>query len=186
MGKVFDGIDETLRAFVERQALFFVATAPLAADGHVNLSPKGPMGSLRILGPHSVAYLDVVGSGAETIAHLRENGRIVIMVCAFSGPPRVVRLHGQGKVHEPGEPRYDELLAQAAFEDPSRPEARRTIVEVDVVRVADACGYGVPLMSFEGTRPHMPKWAEKKVRVGALEDYKADNNAKSLDGLPAL
>ena len=186
MGKVFDGIDDRLRAFVERQALFFVATAPLAGDGHVNLSPKGPMGSLRILGPHSVAYLDVVGSGAETIAHLRENGRIVIMVCAFSGPPRIVRFHGRGVVHEPGSGRYDELMAEAAFEDPSRPEARRAIVEVEVTRVADACGYGVPLMAFGGTRPHLPAWAEKKVRVGALEDYKAAKNAESLDGLPAV
>jgi len=186
MGKVFDGIDDRLRGFVERQALFFVATAPLAADGHVNLSPKGPMGSLRILGPHSVAYLDVIGSGAETIAHLRENGRIVIMVCSFSGPPRVVRFHGQGLVHEPGAARYDELLAQAGFEDASRPEARRAVIEVEVARVADACGYGVPLMSFEGTREHLPKWTEKKIRVGQLEEYKAANNAESLDGLPAL
>src|SRR5215468_11736830 len=110
MGKVFDEIDEHLRAWIDRQAMFFVGTAPLAGDGHVNVSPKGPIGSLRVLGPHRIAYLDVIGSGAETIAHLRENGRICVMFCAFDGPPRIVRLHGRGSVLLPGDDGHDELL----------------------------------------------------------------------------
>ena len=125
-----------------------------SGDGHVNVSPKGPIGSLRVLGPRRVAYLDVGGSGAETIAHVRENGRIVIMLCAFEGPPRIVRFHGEGTVLLKGDERFEEVMAEAEFEDPSVPEARRSIVEVDVTRVGDSCGYGVPLMSFEGLREH--------------------------------
>src|SRR3954447_20894952 len=104
MGKAYDGIDRHWREWIERQALFFVGTAPLAGDGHVNVSPKGPIGSLRVLDDHTLAYLDIVGSGAETIAHLRENGRIVVMLCAFAGPPRILRLHGTGVVHRPQDP----------------------------------------------------------------------------------
>src|ERR671921_146836 len=111
MGKVFDAIDDKLAAWIARQRLFFVGTAPSGADGHVNVSPKGPIESLRILDEHTVAYLDIVGSGAETIAHLRDNGRIVVMLCAFQGPPRILRLHGRGEVVLPGETRFDELLA---------------------------------------------------------------------------
>src|ERR687889_1190704 len=107
MAKVFDGIDEHLRRWIARQPLFFVGTAPLAADGHVNVSPKGPIGSLRVLDERTVAYLDIVGSGAETIAHVRENGRIVVMLCAFAGPPRIVRLHGRGEVVLRSHQRYD-------------------------------------------------------------------------------
>ena len=97
MARVYDEITDHLREWVGRQAMFFVATAPLSGDGHVNLSPKGPIGALRVLGPRKVAYLDVSGSGAETISHLRENGRIVVMLCAFEGPPRIVRFHGRGE-----------------------------------------------------------------------------------------
>ncbi|MHB8532029.1 MAG: pyridoxamine 5'-phosphate oxidase family protein [Solirubrobacteraceae bacterium] len=189
MGKVFDGIDARLRDWIAAQPLFFVASAPRAADGHVNVSPKGPIGTLRVLGEQTVAYLDVVGSGAETIAHVRENGRIVIMLCAFTGPPRIVRLHGRAEVVQPGEERFPALLARCEFEQPSVPAARRSVVLVDVTRVADSCGYGVPLMSFEGLRPHADAWAEKKVRVGgeeALLAYQREKNAASLDGLPAV
>ena len=189
MAKVYDGIDDRLAAWIARQPLFFVGTAPRAEDGHVNVSPKGPIGSLRVLGPHRVAYLDVVGSGAETIAHLRENGRIVIMLCAFSGPPRVLRLHGRGEVLLPDEPAFAALLEQAAFESPAPDPARRAIVQVEVTRVADACGYGVPLMAYEGERPHTAAWAEKKLRTrgpDALEAYKAQHNVASLDGLPGV
>ncbi len=189
MGKVFDGIDERLREWIAGQPLFFVASAPLAADGHVNVSPKGPIGTLRVLDEHTVAYLDVVGSGAETIAHLRENGRIVVMLCAFSGPPRIVRLHGHGEIVAAADERFAGLLARCGFEQPAVPAARRAIVVVDVERVADSCGYGVPLMSFEGLRPHQDAWAEKKVRVGgdqALIAYQREKNTTSLDGLPAL
>ena len=189
MGRCYDEIDERLSQWIAKQALFFVGTAPRADDGHVNVSPKGPIGSLRVLGPTTVAYLDIVGSGAETIAHLRENGRIVVMFCAFDGPPRIVRLHGRGDVLLAGEPEYDAVLGQADFEDASAPEARRAIVRVEVSRIADSCGYGVPLMTLEGQRPHAPLWAEKKLRVGGveqLEEYVAEKNALSIDGLPAI
>jgi hypothetical protein len=189
MGKVYDELDDHWREWIEGQALFFVATAPLAEDGHVNLSPKGPIGSLRVVGPREVAYLDVVGSGAETIAHLRENGRIVIMLCAFEGPPRILRLHGRGEVLTEDDPRYADLLERCGFDDPSAPEARRSIVRVDVTRIADSCGYGVPLMSYEGKRPHMEAWAAKKLRTGgeeAIAGYQREKNVESLDGLPAL
>jgi hypothetical protein len=190
VAKVFDGIDEHQRAWIADQALFFVGTAPLAADGHVNLSPKGPIGTLSVLDEHTIAYLDGVGSGAETIAHVRENGRIVVMLCAFSGPPRILRLHGRGTVHLPGSDGYQELLAACAFaEDPSIPAARRSIVRVDVTRVADSCGYGVPLMAYEGRRVHAEKWAEKRLRShgpDGLREYEAEHNVVSVDGLPAL
>src|SRR5215218_1398677 len=132
MAKVFDGIDEHQRAWIAAQPLFFVGTAPLAGDGHVNVSPKGPIGTLRVLDATTVAYLDGVGSGAETIAHLRENGRIVVMLCAFSGPPRILRLHGRGTVHRPGEEEYARLLDRAAFDEPAAPQARRAVIVVHV------------------------------------------------------
>ena len=189
MGKIFDEIDEQLERWIFRQSMFFVGTAPLDADGHVNVSPKGPIDSLRVLAPTSVAYLDMIGSGAETIAHVRENGRIVIMLCAFDGPPRILRLHGQGEVVPASDDRFTELMELCGFAQPSIPEARRAIVLVEVLRVADSCGYGVPLMKHEGDRPHMPLWAAKKVRVGgadALLDYQREKNAVSIDGLPAV
>jgi Pyridoxamine 5'-phosphate oxidase len=179
VGKVYDEIDERWREWIARQALFFVGTAPLAGDGHVNVSPKGPIESLAVIDGHTVAYLDVVGSGAETIAHLRENGRIVVMLCAFDGPPRILRLHGRGEVVQAGEPRFDELFAECGFEDPAAPESRRAIVVVHVERIADSCGYCVPLMSYEGRRPHMEAWAGKKLRTGgreAIVDYQRKKN----------
>ena len=142
-----------------------------------------------MLDERTVAYLDIVGSGAETIAHLRENGRIVVMFCAFEGPPRILRLHGRGEVLLPGDPRFAELLERFDFAEPAAAEARRSIVVVHVSRIADSCGYGVPLMSHEGEREHADKWAAKKLRVGgpeALVDYQRDKNAASLDGLPAV
>ena len=189
MGKVFERIDEHQREWIGRQRLFFTGTAPLDPDGHVNVSPKGPIETFSVLDDHTVAYLDMVGSGAETIAHLRENGRIVVMLCAFEGPPRILRLHGTGEIVEAGDPRFEELFERAGFETDEREEALRAIVLVDVTRIADSCGYGVPLMSYEGERPHSAAWAAKKLRVGgpdALEDYKAEKNAVSIDGLPAL
>ena len=188
MAKVFDGIDEHQREWIAAQPLFFVGTAPLAADGHVNLSPKGPIGSLRVLDARTLAYLDGVGSGAETIAHLRENGRIVVMLCAFAGPPRILRLHGRGTVHLPGEEGFEALLAACAFDDPSIPAARRSIVRVEVTRVADSCGYGVPLMAYEGQRDQTARWAQTKLRKegpDALRRYVEERNTTSIDGLPA-
>jgi hypothetical protein len=186
MGRVYDGIDQHQREWIGRQALFFVGSAPLDADGHVNLSPKGPIGSFAVLDAHTVAYLDVVGSGAETVAHLRENGRIVVMFCAFDGPPRILRLHGRGRVVDARDPEFEELVDRAAFEQPAVPEVRRAVIVVDVTRVADACGYGVPLMDYRGRRPHMEAWAAKKMRTGSLDDYVEEKNTESIDGLPAV
>ncbi len=189
MGREYDTIDEHLAGWIARQPLFFVGSAPLAEDGHVNISPKGPIGSLRVLGPTTVAYLDIYGSGAETIAHIRENGRIVVMLCAFSGPPRIVRLHGRGELLRPGDDGFEALLAEAAFEDPAIAEARRAIVRVDVSRIADSCGYGVPLMAYEGERPHSTLSAQKRLRTQGRDGYAkfvAERNASSVDGLPAI
>ncbi|MFL5781217.1 MAG: pyridoxamine 5'-phosphate oxidase family protein [Thermoleophilaceae bacterium] len=189
MAKLYDAIDEHWREWIARQPLFFVGTAPLAGDGRVNVSPKGPIGSLSVLDEHTVAYLDLTGSGAETIAHLRENGRIVVMFCAFEGPPRILRLHGRGEVVMAGDPRFDELIARGGFEAPGPAEYRRSIVVVNVERIADSCGYGVPLMSYEGERPHPEAWAEKKLRAGgadAIREYQRQKNSESIDGLPAV
>ena len=190
MGKVYDGIDQHQREWIAKQPLFFVGSAPLDSNGHVNVSPKGPIGTLRVLDDHTVAYLDMVGSGAETVAHIRENGRIVVMLCAFDGPPRIVRLHGRGEVIPADDERFDELYERAGFEAPHDVEAaRRAVILVDVTRVSDSCGYGVPLMSYEGERPHMEAWAEKKIRVGGeaeIEAYVAKKNSESIDGLPAF
>jgi hypothetical protein len=182
MGKVLDTIDDKLAAWIEAQHLFFVASAPLAEDGHVNVSPKGDLRWFRLLGPREVAYLDFVGSGAETIAHARENGRIVVMFCAFEGPPRIVRLHGRASVLLPGDDGFDELLAR--FDPPEH--ALRSLIRVDVERIADSCGYGVPLMRFDGTRSQYDQWVDKKMRDGGLDDYVAEKNAESIDGLPAV
>jgi hypothetical protein len=189
MAQIFDAIDERLATWIARQPLFFVGTAPSGDAGHINVSPKGPIGSLRVLGEHSVAYLDIVGSGAETIAHLRANGRIVVMLCAFEGPPRIVRLHGRGEAILPHDPRFAALLEQAAFEQPEVPESRRAIVQVDVTRVSDSCGYGVPLMSYEGQRPHQDLASAKRLRVhgpDAFVAYQSEKNLRSIDGLPAV
>jgi predicted pyridoxine 5'-phosphate oxidase superfamily flavin-nucleotide-binding protein len=189
VGREYEAIDDHWRGWIARQPLFFVGSAPLDAEGHVNVSPKGPGGTLRVLDDHTVAYLDVIGSGAETIAHVRENGRIVVMFCAFEGPPKILRLHGRGEVITPADSRFDELLERCAFDELGPPEARRTVVVVHVERIADSCGYGVPLMGYEGERPHHDAWAQKKLRArgpGALVEYQREKNAFSLDGLPAV
>jgi Pyridoxamine 5'-phosphate oxidase len=179
MGKVYEGIDERLRAFIERQHVFFVGTAPTDPQGHLNLSPKG-LDTFRVLGPNTVAYLDLTGSGIETVAHLRENGRITIMFCAFEGRPLIVRLHGRGRVVEPGDAGWDALIA--GF--PEYPGARSVIV-VDVARIADSCGYAVPLYEFKGERSQLLDWAEGK-GPGGLETYREGNNRASIDGLEGL
>ena len=177
-----ESIDGKLATWIEAQHMFFVASAPLAEDGHVNVSPKGDLRWFRVLGPRQAGYLDFIGSGAETIAHARENGRIVVMFCAFEGPPRIVRLHGRASVLLPGEKGFDDLLAQ--FDPPEH--AMRSLIRVDVERIADSCGYGVPLMRFDGKRSQYDKWVDRKVRDGALDDYVAQKNAESIDGLPAV
>ncbi len=179
MGDVFEAIPERLRAFIEAQHVFFVATAPSGSDGRVNLSPKG-LDTVRVLDERSVAYLDFVGSGVETIAHLRENGRITVMFCAFAGPPKIVRLHGRADALEPGDADFSTL--RACF-----PEAlgARAIVRIRVERASESCGYGVPLYAYEGERTAMGAWAEKKGADG-LAKYQREKNAASIDGLPGL
>ncbi len=179
MGKVLPEIDDSLAAWIAEQKLFFTATAPLAEDGKINCSPKG-MDSFRVLDPHTVAYLDLTGSGAETIAHLRENGRIVIMFCAFDGAAKIVRLHGRGEVLEAGSSAYGELAGRF----PELPGAR-SIIRVTVKRVSDSCGYGVPVYRYEQDRDTMVKWADRKGPDG-IREYQEKNNTRSIDGLPAL
>ncbi len=178
MGKVFAGIDDRLANWIAAQRMFFVATAPSGAGGHVNLSPKG-YDTLCIVEPTTVAYLDLTGSGVETIAHLRENGRISIMLCAFEGPPRIVRLQGRGRVVEPADPDFDRWRglfgARAGV---------RSVIVADLDRISDSCGYGVPLMRYEGERPQMEAWVEHKGEPG-LEEYRAAHN-RSIDGLEGL
>lgn len=179
MGKIFDHIDEKLAEWIGRQRMFFVASAPLSAGGHVNVSPKG-YDSFRILGPTTVAFADLGGSGIETVAHLRENGRIVFLFCAFDGPPRIVRLHGRGEAVEPGDAGFEALLAHfPTF------ESVRSIVRVECTRISDSCGFGVPLYDFAGDRSQLTAWAERKGPEG-LATYRATKNAESLDGLPGL
>jgi hypothetical protein len=178
MGKVLEALDERLTGWIAQQRLFFVATAPREGE-HVNVSPKGG-DTLRVLGPREVAYLDLTGSGSETIAHLRENGRITLMLCAFAGPPDIVRLFGYGTVHVSGTPGYEELA-------PLFPEktGARAIIRVALTRVQTSCGYQVPLMDFVAERDQLERWAEAKGRDGVLA-YQAERNTTSIDGLPAL
>jgi hypothetical protein len=177
MGKVSESITDELKQFIEGQPVFFVATAPLASDGHVNLSPKG-MESLKVLSPNRVAYLDLTGSGNETSAHLGENGRITFMFCAFSGRPRILRLYGRGTVVLPGAPQWDELVRH--FED--HPGIRQ-IITADITRIQTSCGFGVPLMEHLGQRDMLTRWAETK--GDALPAYREKHNAVSIDGLRA-
>jgi hypothetical protein len=177
MAELYDEITERLQAFITAQQMFFVASAPLNPEGHVNVSPKG-LDSLRILSPTRVAYLDLTGSGNETSAHLIENGRITLMFCAFAGPPKILRLFGRGSVALPGSDEWNEL--RALFDD--YPGARQ-IVTVDVTRVQTSCGYGVPLYDYAGQRDTMIRWAQAKGNDG-LVAYRAEKNARSIDGLP--
>jgi hypothetical protein len=179
MGKQRENIDAELSAWISRQRVFFVATAPLSAAGHVNLSPKGGE-AFRVLGTMEVAYHDYTGSGAETAAHLRENGRIVIMFCALEGAPKILRLHGRGTVITPGDRRFAEMAAHF----PPNP-GTRAFVHVTVTRVSTSCGFSVPLFDFVGPRDALDSWASGKGADG-LAAYRALKNQKSIDGLPAF
>lgn len=179
MGKLYEEITPELAAWVGDQHMFFVASAPLSAQGHINCSPKG-RDTLRILGPREVAYLDLTGSGAETIAHVRENGRILFMFCAFAGSPKIVRFHGAADVVTPGSPAWAGL--RNLF--PGEPAAR-AIVRARIDRVSDSCGYGVPVMGFVEDRDTMRRWAENK-GPEAVSAYQQEKNSRSIDGLPAL
>lgn len=179
MGKLRCAIDDAARRFIEAQRVFFVASAPLDAGGHVNLSPKG-LDTFRILAPTTVAYVDFNGSGVETIAHLKENGRIVLMFCAFQGPPDILRLYGQGRVVEAHEAEFAALAASFPVY-----ENARSIIVVEITRVKDSCGYGVPLFKYEGERTQLQAWARHRGPEG-LKEYRAEKNRKSIDGLPGL
>ena len=180
MSKVHPEIGARLSAFIEAQPVFFVGTSPLASDGHVNISPKGGAGTLVVLDPHSVAYLDVTGSGSETIAHLRENGRVVLMLCAFTGPANIVRLHGVGRVVLPEQAEFAALAARFPAD-----RGARAVIVVDVHRVSDSCGFQVPLLEHVGDRDLLTQWSSRKTDE-ELAAYRAARNATSIDGLPAL
>jgi hypothetical protein len=179
MGKRFDSIDENLRSWIEAQPMWFVATAPLSGDGHVNVSPRGH-DSFSVLDEHRVAWVDYTGSGVETIAHLRENGRVCVMFNSFDGRPRIVRLHGRGSVALPGDPAFDEVVAR----HPQHPSTRAVII-VDVTRISDSCGWGVPVMEMTGERDLLRLQAEKK-GVAGMAEYRVEKNTRSIDGLPGL
>jgi hypothetical protein len=168
MGKLFDEIDPALAAWISEQAVFFVGTAP-REGGHVNVSPKGPIDTFRILDGRTVEYDDHVGSGAETAAHIRDDGRVCVMFCAFAGPPRIVRLHGRGEVVPAADPG----------------DGVRGVIRVHLDRISDSCGYGVPLLEHVGTRPQFDRWVERKGAEG-LREYVRERNARSIDGLPAF
>ncbi|HYO96806.1 MAG TPA: pyridoxamine 5'-phosphate oxidase family protein [Polyangiaceae bacterium] len=178
MGKLYESLED-VRDFIEKQRLFFVATAPAGSEGHLNLSPKG-LDGFRVLGPLVAAYVDYPGSGIETVAHVRENGRIVLLFCAFEGAPNIVRIYGRGEVVAPHHPQFTPLLA--AF-DPKL--AARSVIRIQVERIASACGYGVPVYEFKHERQQLVRWAERKGPDG-IARYQAQKNRVSIDGLPGL
>ncbi len=179
MGKTYERITSELAEWIGGQRIFFVGTAPLAADGMVNCSPKG-LDSFAILDDKTVAYLDLTGSGVETVAHVQENGRIVVMFCALEGAPKIVRLHGMGRVIFPEDAEFADLQAKL----PLLPGVR-SIVRVDVTRVSDSCGFGVPLYEFQGQRDALVVAHERSGPEG-IKAYQAKNNRQSLDGLPGV
>ena len=179
MGKIYPSIDAKLKTWLGAQRVFFVATAPLSADGHINCSPKDG-DSFRVLDEKTVAYLDLTGSGVETIAHLKENQRIVLMFCAMQGPAKIVRLHGRGEPIEPGHADFDSLNANF----PMTP-GLRAFIRIRLTRISDSCGFGVPLYEFQGHRPQLQEWANHKGEAG-LTDYRRQKNGSSIDGLPGV
>ena len=176
MGRSYDEISSELAEWIRQQKLFFVGTAPLSESGSINVSPKG-YDTFRVLDSRNIAYLDLTGSGAETIAHLRENGRITFMWCSFEGPPRIVRIHGTGVVLPFDDPAYEEIF-------PGIPGARSIIV-ARATRISDSCGYSIPNMTFQGERSRLIEWAKGK-SSHALVEYQREKNSISIDGLPAL
>ncbi len=179
MARTYDQIDARMKTWIDQQKIFFVASAPLSGEGMVNCSPKG-LDTFRVIDSQKVAYLDYTGSGAETLAHLRENGRIVIMMCAFEGRPRIVRFHGHGQAHERGTQFFDQL--SGAFE---QLDGARCIITVDLNRISDSCGYTVPRYTFQGDRQDFQHWIERKGPDG-VTGYQKKMNRTSLDGLPGM
>jgi Pyridoxamine 5'-phosphate oxidase len=190
LGKQYAELDERLRKFIESQPVFFVATAPCltaGGGGHVNVSPKGYRDTFAVLGSQTVAYLDLTGSGAETIAHLRQNGRITIMFCSFEHEAKVLRLYGSGQVVLPGSARWDELAANfPRTADPAGElTSQRAIIVVELQRIADSCGYSVPVMDLARERDVLDRWAGQKT-AAELAAYRTEKNSVSIDGLPAI
>ncbi|WP_232662472.1 pyridoxamine 5'-phosphate oxidase family protein [Pseudonocardia sp. TRM90224] len=185
MAKVYEAIDGKLRAFIESQPVFFVATAPLAGDGMVNLSPKGTVGTFRVVDERTFAYLDLTGSGVETIAHLQENGRICVMFCAFDGAPKIVRLHGTGRITFADDPGFAAEFEPFGAAGQDRRPQTRGVITVDVARISDACGYAVPRMQLVEERDILDAWSQTR-GPERLATYHATRNASSLDGLPGL
>ncbi len=186
MGKTYERIDGRLRAFIEAQPLFFTATAPLSGDGTVNLSPKGIAGSFAVLDERTVAYLDFAGSNAETVAHLRENGRITLMWCAFQGPPNIVRVHGHGEPVFRDDPRFPELLTHFTGVDPAG-HGLRAVIVVTARLIRDTCGYGVPFMAYEADRDlHVKRFEREDDESLSRYFEKKEHIATSIDGLPGL
>jgi hypothetical protein len=179
MARLHDAIDRTLRDWIAAQHIFFVATAPSGPDGHVNLSPKG-YDTFRVLDDHTVAYLDLTGSGVETIAHLRDNGRITLMFCAFEGKPQILRLFGRGEAVLPEDDRFGSLAA----EFPAVPGVR-AVIRCEVDRIQTSCGFAVPFMAYESERETLSDWAARKGPDG-IGDYQVEKNARSIDGLPGI
>ncbi|WP_181767496.1 pyridoxamine 5'-phosphate oxidase family protein [Streptomyces albidus (ex Kaewkla and Franco 2022)] len=186
MGRTYERIDDGLRAFIEKQHVFFTATAPLSADGHVNVSPKGLAGSFAVLDDRTVGYLDLGGSGAETIAHLRENGRVTLMWCAFDGPPRIVRIHGSGSPVFRDDPAWEALLPHFGEEMRARTDLR-AVITVRANRISDTCGFAVPFMDHRAERPlHTERFRRETEESFAAYCEKKEHVGVSLDGLPAL
>jgi hypothetical protein len=186
MGREYSEIDEKMHRWLEEQPLLFVATAPADPDGLINLSPKGASGTFRVLDRLTVAYVDLIGSGVETVAHLQENGRIVLMFCAFTGPPKIVRLHGTGSVLPAGEERFAQLIDRFDLDQEQR-QVVRGIVQIAVSRISDSCGFVVPRMTLLEERDHLFKWADRKhAKHGEawMASYMDSNNRASVDGLP--
>jgi len=177
MGKFYGHITEEHKVFIEHQHMFFVSTAPLSSDGHINLSPKG-LDSFKVISPTRVAYMDIMGSGNETSAHVLENGRITFMFCAFDEKPNILRLYGKGYTVLRGETEWDQLSAYFTI----YPSTRQIII-ADITKVQTSCGFGVPFYEYTGERDMHFKWAEKKGTEG-LEEYTREKNMVSLDGLP--
>jgi hypothetical protein len=177
MAKFFDSIEEQHIAFIEKQQMFFTASAPLSPSGHINLSPKG-LDCFRVLSSSKIAYMDIIGSGNETSAHLLENGRITLMFCSFDVPPNILRLYGKGYTVLPSHPEWDALAPNFKLL-----LSTRQIIVADIEKVQTSCGFSVPLYEYAGERDHAIKWAEHKGQEG-LENYKKEKNRISLDGLP--
>ena len=188
MGAVYSELDERLIRFISSQPVFFVATAPCleesGAGGHVNVSPKGSRDTFAVLDPQTVAYLDLTGSGAETIAHLRQNGRITIMFCSFDRAPKIVRIYGTGRVVRPADADWPGLSGRFPGAA-GQPDSHRAIIVVSADRISDSCGYAVPMMELIEERDVLHKWAERK-SAGELDAYRVRHNSTSIDGLPSL